>query len=388
MGDIFCKLEGAGGSATGAKRGGFLPDKPTWIFGAGPGPSASGISRRPPRWSFASSARRGRPVPHRWPPRRVAVTLAAHPVTMRAIWKGSISFGLVNIPVALQAASRSEELKFRLLRRADLSPVNYKRVAAVDGKEVAWDEIVKGYEYEKDRFVVFKDEDFKRVDVEATDTIEIVDFVDLAEINPVFFDKPYYLEPQKGGAGAYVLLRQVLADTNKAGIAKVVIRTRQHLAAVKSNGNLLVLEIMRFADELVDPATIKVTGAKPPGKRELAMARALVDQLTEKWDPERYTDDYRSALMKLIDAKVKSGGKELPAAARPAKPATREIDLAEVLRRSLREAGSSRDGADGDGAAPPPRKAARAAKKSPPARAGKTVRARAAARPRATARAR
>ncbi len=312
---------------------------------------------------------------------------------MRAIWKGSISFGLVNIPVSLLSATRSEELKFRLLRRADLSPVNYKRVAAIDGKEVPWDEIVKGYEYEKDRFVVLKDEDFKRVDLEATDTIEIVDFVNIAEINPVYFDKPYYLEPQKSGAGAYVLLRHVLADTNKAGIAKVVIRTRQHLAAVKSNGNLLVLEIMRFADELVDPAGIKIPGAKEPGKRELAMARALVEQLTEKWDSERYTDDYRSALMKLIDAKVKAGGKELPTAARPAKRATKEVDLAEVLRRSLREAGadggakSSADGDSADGGGSP-RKTARAAKapRAAPRKVGRS-RAATASRPRARARA-
>jgi len=313
---------------------------------------------------------------------------------MRAIWKGSISFGLVNIPVALLSATRSEELKFRLLRRTDLSPVNYKRVAALDGKEVPWDDIVKGYEYEKDRFVVLKDEDFKRVDLEATDTIEIVDFVDLAEINPVFFDKPYYLEPQKGGAGAYVLLRQVLADTHKAGIAKVVIRTRQHLAAVKSNGGLLVLEIMRFADELVDPSGIKLPDAKAPGKRELAMARALVEQLTETWDAKRYTDDYRSALMKLIDAKVKAGGKELPTAKRPAKRATREVDLAEVLRRSLRDAGSdasdeAADGVSADGDAPP-RKASRAAK-TPRAHLGKPGRGRSrsatASRPRARARA-
>ena len=316
--------------------------------------------------------------------------------TMRAIWKGSISFGLVNIPVSLLAATRTEELKFRLLRRADMSPVNYKRVAAVDGREVPWDEIVKGYEYEKDRFVVLKDEDFKRVDLEATDTIEIVDFVDLAEINPVFFDKPYYLEPQKGGAGAYLLLRHVLADTNKAGIAKVVIRTRQHLAAVKSNGRLLVLEIMRFGNELVDPAGIRLPDAKEPGKRELAMARALVDQLSEKWDPKRYTDDYRSALMKLIDAKVKAGGKELPTTARPAKRATSEVDLAEVLRRSLREAGGgdSADGASSDDGAVASRKAKRAAAtpraaKAPRAAPRKTGRSRAAAasRPRAKARA-
>jgi DNA end-binding protein Ku len=289
---------------------------------------------------------------------------------MRAIWKGSISFGLVNIPVALQTASRSEELKFRLLRRDDLSPVNYKRVAAVDGKEVPWEQIVKGYEYEKDHFVVLKDEDFKRVDIEATDTIDIIDFVDLAEINPVFFYKPYYLEPQKGGASAYLLLRQVLADTNKAGIAKVVIRTRQHLAAVKSNGNLLVLELMRFADELVDPASIKIPDAKVPGKREIGMARALVEQLTEPWKPDRYTDDYRSALMKLIDAKVKSGGKGLPAARAP-KRATKVIDLAEVLRQSLRDAGA--DGGDGSADGASATKSARSAKSAKAAKTAKSA---------------
>jgi len=258
---------------------------------------------------------------------------------MRAIWKGSISFGLVSIPVALQNASRTEELKFRLLRQKDLSPVNYKRVAEVDGKEVPWDQIVKGYEYEKGKFVVLKDEDFKRVDLEATDTIDIVDFVDLAQINPVYFHRPYYLEPQKGGAPAYNLLRDVLAETNKAGISKVIIRTRQHLAAVKANGSLLVLELMRFADELVPPSTIHVPAEKKPGSRELTMAKTLVNQMSEDWDPERYTDDYRSALMKLIDRKVKSGGKELPTNEHAPKRATNVIDLAAVLQQSLKDAG-------------------------------------------------
>ncbi len=261
---------------------------------------------------------------------------------MRSIWKGSITFGLVSIPVALQTASRSEELKFKLLRRSDLSPVNYKRVAAVDGKEVPWDEIVKGYEYEKGKFVVLKDEDFKRVDLEATDTIDIVDFVDLTEINPIFFHRPYYLEPQKGGGTAYHLLRDVLAQTNKAGISKVIIRTRQHLAAVKANGDLLVLELMRFADEIVDPPAIKGVEDKTPGKRELTMAKTLVDQLTAKWDPNRYSDDYRSALMKLIDQKVKSGGKKLPSGGHARKQATNVIDLAAVLQQSLKEAGGAK----------------------------------------------
>src|SRR3954468_24943132 len=185
---------------------------------------------------------------------------------MRPIWKGSITFGLVSIPVSLVNASRQEELKFRLLRDSDLSPVNYKRVAEADGKEVPWDKIVKGYEYEKGKFVVLKEDDFKRVDLEATDTIDIVDFVELTQINPVYFMKPYYMEPQRGGGPAYVLLRDVLARSNKAGIAKVVIRNRQHLAAVKANGDALVLELLHFADELVDVGHLNIPAARTPGK--------------------------------------------------------------------------------------------------------------------------
>jgi DNA end-binding protein Ku len=257
---------------------------------------------------------------------------------MRAVWTGSITFGLVNIPVALQNASRTEELRFKLLRRSDLSPVNYKRVAEVDGKEVPWNEIVKGYEYEKDKYVVLKDDDFKRVDLEATDTIDIVDFVDAEQINPMFFYKPYYLEPLKGGAAAYRLLRQVLFDTRKVGISKVIIKKRQHLAAVKANKDLLVLELMRFEDELVPPSSIKVSVEKKAGPREVNMAKTLVEQMTEDWDPARYTDDYRSALMSLIDKKVASGGKELPREGHPARRPTNVIDLAEVLKQSLADA--------------------------------------------------
>src|SRR5213079_1643040 len=171
---------------------------------------------------------------------------------MRAIWKGSISFGLVNIPIALYPATRREELKFRLLRKSDLSPVNYRRVAEKDGKEVPWDQIVKGYEYEKGKYVVLKDEDFERVDLEATQTVDIQDFVDVDEIDPMFFYKPYYLEPQKGGDKAYVLLREALADGKKVGIAKVIIKTRQYLAGVKALKHALVLELMHFAAELSD----------------------------------------------------------------------------------------------------------------------------------------
>src|SRR3954471_15070814 len=191
---------------------------------------------------------------------------------MRAIWKGSISFSLVNIPISLYPATRKEELKFRLLRGSDLSPVNYKRVAEADGKEVPWEEIVKGYEYEKGKFVVLKDEDFKRADIEATQSVDIVEFVTLEEIDPIFFDKPYYLEPDKKGAKAYALLREALTRANKVGIAKVVIKTRQHLAALKPEKNSLILELMHFAEELVPANSLQVPAHVDISQKELSMA--------------------------------------------------------------------------------------------------------------------
>ena len=255
---------------------------------------------------------------------------------MRAIWKGSISFGLVNIPIALYPATRKEELKFRLLRKRDLSPVNYKRVAAKDGKEVPWDEIVKGYEYEKGKFVVLNEKDFQRVDLEATQTVDIKDFVDLDEIDPMYFYKPYYLEPQKGGDKAYTLLREALADGKKVGIAKVVIKTRQYLAGVKALNHALVLELMHFAEELADPEKLHVPKKTEVGKREKEMAEALVKSMTSKWDPEKYKDDYRDALMEVIEEKVESGGKEIEEKPKEKRPSTKVIDLVAVLQESLK----------------------------------------------------
>jgi len=257
----------------------------------------------------------------------------------RAIWKGSISFGLVNIPIALYTATRREELKFRLLRKGDLSPVNYKRVAEKDGKEVSWDQIVKGYEYEKGRYVVLKEEDFQRVDLEATQTVDIQDFVDQEEIDPMFFYKPYYLEPQKGGDKAYALLRDALKDTNKVGIAKVVIKTRQYLGGVKAADGALVLELMHFADELADPAKLHVPKKIELGKREMKMAKSLIDSMTAKWEPEKYKDDYREALMEVIEEKVEAGGKEIEENPRKAPKPTKVIDLVSVLQKSLEQTG-------------------------------------------------
>jgi DNA end-binding protein Ku len=255
---------------------------------------------------------------------------------MRAIWKGSISFGLVNIPIALYPATRKEELKFRLLRKKDLSPVNYKRVAAKDGKEVPWGEIVKGYEYEKGKFVVLSDKDFQRVDLEATQTVDIQDFVDLDEIDPMFFYKPYYLEPQKGGDKAYALLRDALSDGKKVGIAKVVIKTRQYLGGVKALKDALVLELMHFAEELADPGKLHVPKKTTVGKREKDMAEALVKSMSSKWDPEKYKDDYREALMEVIEEKVESGGEEIEEKPKEKKTPTKVIDLVEVLQQSLK----------------------------------------------------
>ena len=261
---------------------------------------------------------------------------------MRAIWKGAISFGLVNIPIALYPATRREELKFRLLRGKDLSPVNYKRVAEADGKEVEWDDIVKGYEYEKGKFVVLKDDDFARVDVEATQTVDITDFVKLDEVNPVFFHKPYYMEPTKGGDKAYVLLRETLRDTGKIAIAKVVIKRRQYLAAVKPQENGLMLELMHFADELIDVSEFKVPAARSLGKKEIEMAKALVASMSSEWDPEKYRDDYKEALEKLIEEKIEKGDKAPTGKPVQRPKATNVIDLVSVLQKSLEHTGGSR----------------------------------------------
>jgi len=260
----------------------------------------------------------------------------------RAIWKGSISFGLVNIPIALYPATRREELKFRLLRKTDLSPVNYKRVAEKDGKEVSWDQIVKGYEYEKGKYVVLKEEDFQRVDLEATQTVDIKDFVDQEEIDPMFFYKPYYLEPQKAGDKAYALLRDALKDANKVRVAKVVIKTRQYLAGVKPEDGALVLELMHFADELADPEKLHVPKKMEVGKREMTMARSLIDSMSSKWEPEKYKDDYREALMEVIEEKVEAGGKEIEEKPRKAPKPTKVIDLVSVLQKSLEQTGTKK----------------------------------------------
>lgn len=262
---------------------------------------------------------------------------------MRAIWKGAISFGLVNIPITLYPATRREELRFHFLRKSDLSPINNKRVAEVDGKEVAWEEIVRGYEYEKGKFVVLNEDDFARVDVEATQTVDIQEFVEVEEINPMFFSKPYYMEPAKGGDKAYVLLREVLRGTKRVGIAKVVIKTREHLAAVKANGDVLVLELLHFVDEIVKADELHVPGSGKIGKKEVDMAKQLVESMTGKWEPDKYKDDYKEALIEVIEEKVAAGGKDLGKRKKTkGAKATNVIDLVATLQKSIQQHGSSR----------------------------------------------
>lgn len=257
---------------------------------------------------------------------------------MRAIWKGSINFSLVNVPIALYPATRREELKFRLLRRSDLSPVNYKRVAEADGQEVPWEEIVKGYEYEKGKFVVLKDEDFRRADMEATQSIDIIKFVALKEIDPIFFDKPYYLEPQKPGVRAYALLRESLNRSGRVGLAKVVIKTRQHLAAVKPESDVLVLELMHFADELIDSGSLQIPGKVEIPAKEIELATELIGRMEGTWKPDEFTDEYRRALLDMIEEKVRLGDHAPVHEGAPPYRQKKVIDLVSVLKESLEHA--------------------------------------------------
>jgi DNA end-binding protein Ku len=266
----------------------------------------------------------------------------------RAIWKGSITFGLVNIPVGLYSAETRDEIHFKLLDRKTKSPIHYKRVSEESTKEVAWEETVRGYEFSPGKFVVLSDEDLKRAAPEATQTIDIVDFVDIDEISPLYFDKPYYLGPDKKGAKAYALLREVLRRTKKVGIAKVVIRTRQYLSAVVARGDVLTLELMRYAHELRDPSELDVPkGKEGVSERELDMAERLVEGMVDAWDPEKYKDDYRRDLMKMIKERAEAG--DLEASPEPApKPKPRGdnvVDLMALLKRSVEEGGSKGGGA-------------------------------------------
>jgi DNA end-binding protein Ku len=264
---------------------------------------------------------------------------------MRAIWKGSINFGLVYIPVSVYPATKEEKISFRQLRASDLSPIRYKKVAEADQKEVPANEIVKGFEYEKGKWIALRDEDFEKVQIESTHSVEITDFVDQAQINPKFFYKPYFLEPQKGGEKAYALLHKALTSSGKVGVAKVAIQKREYLAAVKPDGLFLILELMHFAQEVLEPSSLNSGADRSVSPQELKMATALIDAMTAEWDPTKYQDQYQTALMQLIEEKAQ---KRTPAA-RPAAPRVQPnvIDMVAVLQESLQRAGSKTKASNG-----------------------------------------
>jgi DNA end-binding protein Ku len=252
---------------------------------------------------------------------------------MASIWKGSLTFGLVSIPVELRPAVRSDNISFRLLHADDLSPVKYERVCAADGEPVPWAEIVKGYEYAKGKFVVMSDDDFKAAALGSSKALEIIDFVKQEEIDPRYFETPYYLTPSEGGARAYALLREAIRRTGSVGIGKIIIRQKQHLAGIKVVGDALVLEILRFASELVDVDELDLPGSDGVRPQELQMAEQLIGSLAEPFEPEKYTDEYRENLMRVIRAKLK--GKKVKPAEPEAPADTQVIDLMARLRQSL-----------------------------------------------------
>ena len=256
----------------------------------------------------------------------------------RAMWKGSLACGLVNIPVELYSAVRDHRPKFRLLHAKDESPVHYERVCQSEGKPVGWEDLVKGYEYEKGQFVVLTKDDFKTAALEKTKTLDILDFVDPKEIDERYFETPYYLQAGKGADRSYALLREAIRESGRVGIAKIILRDSQHLACVEVIGGALVLTMMRFADELADLNDFRFPSGEGLRQAELKMARQLVENLSAKWEPEKYTDEYVENLMRVIQGKLKG---RRPKLIEPESPRQAQVvDLMERLRASLEGGGS------------------------------------------------
>lgn len=258
------------------------------------------------------------------------------------IWKGSISFGLLNIPVTLHTAQQDKDIHFSMLDGKDMSRIKYQKISATTGKEVPYDRIVKGFEYESGQYVIMEPEDFEKANVKAAKTIDIEDFVLLEEIDTLLFEKPYYLVPQKGSEKGYLLLREALEKTKKVAIAKIVIRVKQHLAMVMPRGDYLVLEILRFAHQIKDVTEVDyledVRSDIKFSQRELKMAEDLIKGMTSKWSPNKYKDTYYEDLMKLIDLKVKKGkgyAVKEPTGEVRERAATNVVDLLPLLQKSI-----------------------------------------------------
>ena len=266
----------------------------------------------------------------------------------RGLWKGAISFGLVNVPVELfSAEKRSTELDLTMLDKRDLAPVGYKRYNKASGEEVPWNEIVKGYEYQDGKYVVLSEEDFRRANVEASKTVDIHAFVDRDSIAPKFFETPYYLGPGKRGEKAYALLRDALVKADKIGVATVVIRTRQYLAAVFAEGDVLMMNTLRYADELREAKDLDLSNLKntKATAKELDLALRLIEDMEEDWKPEQYKDTYRDDLLKRIEEKVKAGQtEEITEPGKEGQDArgAEVIDLMALLRRSVEKKGAAK----------------------------------------------
>ncbi|MBX7161998.1 MAG: Ku protein, partial [Acidimicrobiia bacterium] len=255
----------------------------------------------------------------------------------RAIWSGAISFGLVNVPVKLHTATQSKDVRFNQLEAATGARIRYRKVSEATGEEVAAEDIVKGYDLGGGRYVVIDNEELASLAPKASHTIEINEFVDVDEIDPIFYESPYYLFPDRNGEKAYRLLVETMAGLGKAAIGRIIVRSKEHLAAIRAVDGVLCLETMRFADEVADPADV---GDVPDGgievtEREVDMARQLVDSLTAKWDPDRYRDSYREQVLELIDAKA--AGQEIVTEPSP-ETSAKVVDLMAALEASLAQA--------------------------------------------------
>jgi len=252
---------------------------------------------------------------------------------MRPIWSGSISFGLVNIPVKLMSAVQSEEIDFDMLSKKDMAPIRYARIDTKTEKEVPWKDIVKGFQYAKGKYVIVEQEDFEKASPEKSKAIDIVQFVKQEEIDPILYEKPYYIVPAKGGEKPYRLLLKALEESGTVGIAEFMLRNRQHVCAVKAHNDVLMLNQMRYQEEIKEVPEIEAPAKEKISEKELGLAVKLVEQLTEKFNPAAFKDTYISELKKII--KAKAAGKQIRIAEEPKKPTGAVKDLMEILKQSL-----------------------------------------------------
>ena len=259
----------------------------------------------------------------------------------RSIWKGSIAFGLVNIPVSLTGAETRPDIQLHMVDSRNHARIRYEKVNAESGEEVPWDKMVRAYEHDDGQFVLLSDDDLESVRPELTKTIEISEFVSLGEIDPLLFDKPYYLEPEKRGKKAYALLREALRKTGKAGVSRVVIRTREYLSAMFPKDDVLVLMLLRFPQEIRASSKLELPSSDEkewqPARKDMNLAERLIDEMTTKWNPGDFHDEYREALMEFIESKI-SGGESVEDVKSPEDDPegdSKVLDLSEYLRRSV-----------------------------------------------------